>query len=398
MDRAPLPCHRPDMARPSARTAAFATIAAGTVLGLAGTDLVLPAVPGLPRMLGGTIERAQLVLAAFTAGAGIGLLLCGELGARLDRRRVMAVSLLFYAASSALCAFSPSLDLLIALRFVQGASSVAPAVFAPGMLRALYDGPAAIGAMGRLGSIESLAPALAPIAGAALLAVAGWTSSFYLLAVLSFLLALLIAARPDLIPAPAVRHDGGHYGRLFANLAFTRLAISHAFTLGALLIVVFGAPTVFTTALGGSLTDFILMQVIGIAVFILAANRAAPLVTRFGAAAMIRAGAALFWTGTSALFAYAALGGGNSAVVIALMVLLNAGLGLRGPPGFYAAIVAAKGDDARGGALLVLSILATAAIGTAVVAPFIGAGLIAVAAPAWALSTIAWALVAWRWE
>jgi len=376
----------------SSRTTAFAVIAAGTILGLAGTDLVLPAVPGLPRVLGGTIERGQLVLAAFTAGAAIGLLLFGEFGARFDQRRVLAASLLLYGFSSVLCAWSPSLDVLIALRFVQGASGVAAAVFAPGMIRALYDAPAAIGAMGRLGSLESLAPALAPIAGGALLAIAGWQTSFFLLAVLSIALGLLIAARPALLPA-VIATGRGHYGRVIARPGFVRLAVSHAFTLGALLIVVFGAPTVFTNALGGSLGHFIAMQVIGITVFIFAANCAGRLVQRFGAGRVIRAGAIVFWLGTSGLFAYPAAGGGSIAVVIALMVLLNAGLGLRGPPGFYAAIVAA-GDDARGGALMVLAILATASIGTALVAPFIGAGLIALAGPAWALSTVAAALVA----
>ncbi len=48
--------------------AAFALVLCGTVLGIAGTDLVLPAIPGLPAALGGTPAAAQLVLAAFVAG------------------------------------------------------------------------------------------------------------------------------------------------------------------------------------------------------------------------------------------------------------------------------------------------------------------------------------------
>jgi DHA1 family bicyclomycin/chloramphenicol resistance-like MFS transporter len=59
---------------------AFALIVAGTVLGLAGTNLVLPAVPSLPAALGGTLGQAQLVLAAFVAGSACGLLLFGERG------------------------------------------------------------------------------------------------------------------------------------------------------------------------------------------------------------------------------------------------------------------------------------------------------------------------------
>jgi len=69
---------------PRGRIVAFALIATCAVLGLAGTDLVLPAVPSLPAALGGTPAQAQLVLAAYVAGAGAGLLVFGELGARFD--------------------------------------------------------------------------------------------------------------------------------------------------------------------------------------------------------------------------------------------------------------------------------------------------------------------------
>ena len=54
------------------RWLAFVLIAAGTTLGLAGTDLILPAVPSLPKALGGEIAIAQFVIAAFVAGTAIG--------------------------------------------------------------------------------------------------------------------------------------------------------------------------------------------------------------------------------------------------------------------------------------------------------------------------------------
>ncbi len=105
--------------------AAFALVLCGTVLGIAGTDLVLPAVPGLPAALGGTPATAQLVLATFVAGAGVGLLLFGELGARFDQPRLLALSLFAYAAASAGCGQAGSLELLVALRFLQGAAGAA---------------------------------------------------------------------------------------------------------------------------------------------------------------------------------------------------------------------------------------------------------------------------------
>jgi MFS family permease len=86
---------------------AFVLVAGGTVLGIAGTDLVLPAVPSLPAALGGSPAQAQLVLAAFVAGTALGLLLFGELGARFDRRWLLAGSLAAYGLVSAAAGLRP---------------------------------------------------------------------------------------------------------------------------------------------------------------------------------------------------------------------------------------------------------------------------------------------------
>src|SRR4051794_32434649 len=88
---------------------AFALIVSGTVLGLAGTNLVLPAVPSLPGVLGGTLAQAQLVLASFVAGSACGLLLFGALGAHFDQRSLLIASLVAYGLLSALAGMSGSL-------------------------------------------------------------------------------------------------------------------------------------------------------------------------------------------------------------------------------------------------------------------------------------------------
>jgi predicted MFS family arabinose efflux permease len=367
---------------------ALALIASATVIGIAGTDLVLPAVPDLPRLLGGTPAAAQLVLAAFTAGAALGLLLFGELGARFDQRRLLILSFLAYALLSLACTFSPSLDALIALRFAQGAASAAAPVFAPGMLRALYGDRRAVGALGVLGSIEALTPALAPVAGVWLLQLFGWHAAFDAIALIAFLLALVFALLGARLPVSTVMRPSGHYGHVLTRRPFLRQALSHAFTLGALLVIVFGAPTVFVASMGGTLDDFILLQMLGVATFIVAASAAGRLVGRFGAEPLILGGTLTAMAGAWAMLGYALLGGTDTLMVTGCFLFVNGGLGLRGPPGFHAAIVAAQ-DDARGAALLIVAILLATSAGTALVAPFIGAGLVAIAAGGAALTTVA---------
>jgi len=366
--------------------AAFALVLCGTVLGIAGTDLILPAVPGLPASLGGTPAAAQLVLAAFVAGAGLGLLLFGELGARFDQPRLLALSLFAYAAVSAGCGQANSLELLVGLRFLQGAAGAAAAVFAPGIIRAGFADEAGVRALGLLGSIESIVPALAPVAGVWLLAWWGWQGSFDVIAILAAILAALVAAMRDRFPRPARATRAGGYGVLLRDPVFLRYALSQAFTLGGLLTFVFGAPVVITVAMSGTLTHFIIMQISGIVFFAVSANYAGRLAAHFGTERMILFGSALSAAGALGILAYALAGGSWPLMLAILFVPVNLGLGLRGPPGFMQAVIAAHGDDARGAALVILFILLTAAGGTAAAAPFILAGLPALAGFAAAIS------------
>jgi len=119
--------------------AALALVVASTVLGLMGTDLVLPAVPSLPETLGGGPAEAQFVLAAYVGGTAVGLLVFGALGDRFATRTLLIASLLLTAIVSFACATAPTIWSLIALRTFQGAVASGPAVFAPAIVRAMFD-------------------------------------------------------------------------------------------------------------------------------------------------------------------------------------------------------------------------------------------------------------------
>ena len=129
----------------------FILILAGTILGLAGTDLVLPAIPELPNYIKGTLSQAQLVLAAFTGGTAIGLLVFGELGAHYDKRLLLLTTLAAYSITSFLCSFSGTIVELVSYRAAQGFFAAAPAVFAPGLIRLLFDDRSALRALGLIG-------------------------------------------------------------------------------------------------------------------------------------------------------------------------------------------------------------------------------------------------------
>jgi MFS family permease len=367
-----------------------------TVLGLAGTDLVLPAVPGLPAALGGSLGQAQLVLATFAAGTGVGLLLFGELGSRLHHGSMLVLALAAYAATSAAAALAGSLELLVTLRFLQGVTAACAAVVTPGMVRALFDERGALRALGLLGSVESLAPAIAPIIGVWLLAHFGWQGSFWVTAVLAAVLSLVMLLLRGHLPPVQGRRARNAYLLLLRNPGFQREALSQGCALASLLVFVFAMPTVFVVSLAGSLDDFIAMQLIGISCFIVAANLSSRAVARFGAPAVIRGGTLLALTGAAGLALYALFGGGRPPMIWLLFVPLNAGFGLRGPPAFFHALEASRGDDGRASALIILYTMLLTAAGTALIAPLIGYGLLPPSAAATLFGGVALALLSRR--
>ncbi|MFV3076589.1 MFS transporter [Niveispirillum fermenti] len=353
----------------------------GTLLGMAGIDLILPAVPAIAQWPGAGPAPAQLVIAAYIGGTVLGLPLFAMLSQRFDRRWLLVLSLAGTALLSAAATWRQDIWMLVAIRFVQGVVASAPAVFAPGIIRRLFDEIGAMRALAALGSIEAIVPGAAPIAGAALLVWGGWQAPFLVTAVLAvFVLACLLAGFRVLPAGGAEARPDGSYRRLLTDPVFLRYALSQSCVLGGLLIFVFGAPLTITATMGGEMRDFIIMQAIGVTLFAVTANLAGGLARRWGIERMISIGTALALF-SSLLLLGAALAGLAEVWMLPLLIApLNIGLGLRGPPGFLRAIMAGRGDDDRASALVILFITGMASGGTALLAPFIMMGLPVLAA------------------
>ena len=368
------------MTNKSGALLAIVLITVGSVLGLAATDLVLPAIPVLPEFVRGTAASAQWVLAAYAFGAGVGLLLFGELGARFRLVNTLVVSLLAFAALSFLATQMQTLVDMSIVRFLQGIAASASAVYAPVIIRQLYDGPAAVAMIGRLGSIESIAPAIAPIVGLLLLNHFGWQSSFHVLAAVAAGLAVAWFAIPGLKSRIGrLESVTGGYFELLLNAQFMRYAMSQACTLGAILVIVFSAPKVITASMGGELSDFIVMQVLGIAFFIIAANMTGVFTRWWGAERTILIGSTMSALGCVAIWFMAMIDRHTIPLLWFFFLFVNLGLGIRGPVGFYHALLASGDNDSRGSALVILLVMLLAAGGTGAVAPFIENGLLPVA-------------------
>lgn len=177
--------------------------------GMAGslsTDLYLPAFPGIVAEFGAAASVVQLTLTAFLIGAAFGQLLIGAVSDALGRRRTLLVALSVFALCGYLAALSPSLEVLIGIRALQGFAGAAGAVLSRAIITDLVDRDEAVRGFATLWAMTALGPAIASPLGALLTTWGGWRAALLGLAVLATLMlissALLI---PESLPAPA-RH------------------------------------------------------------------------------------------------------------------------------------------------------------------------------------------------
>lgn len=173
-------------------------------------DMYLPALPELPGELGSTSSAAQLTLSACIIGLAGGQLITGPVSDRVGRRRPLLVGVAIFVVTSALCAVTTSMAVLIGLRLVQGAAGAAGIVIARAVIADLFAGRAAAAFFAAVASINGLAPILAPVIGGQVLRVGTWRTVFWVLAGIGVVLLVLafFVIRESL---PAGRRSAGGF-------------------------------------------------------------------------------------------------------------------------------------------------------------------------------------------
>src|SRR5712671_3147953 len=90
-----------------------------TAIGPFSIDMYLPAFPDIAFGLNTSIAQVMLSLSSFFIGISAGQMVYGPLLERFGRKKPLYVGLIIYLFASAGCAFTKSVDALIAFRFLQ---------------------------------------------------------------------------------------------------------------------------------------------------------------------------------------------------------------------------------------------------------------------------------------
>ena len=149
------------------------------------TDLYLPALPIMPGELNTTASNIQMTIGIMTFGVAIGQLFGGPISDTMGRKLPLIIGNLLCVISGIICAYAPSIEILLLGRFLQGLTGSVGVVISKAIARDFASGQELTKLFALLMMVNGLAPVLAPLVGGQLLLFTTWRVIFVILAVFS---------------------------------------------------------------------------------------------------------------------------------------------------------------------------------------------------------------------
>lgn len=147
-------------------------------LGPFTVDMYLSSFPEIMKYFSTNASMVQASLTSALLGLSLGQIIIGPLSDVHGRRKPLFFSMILFFISSVGCAISPSVEVFIVLRFIQGFSASAGLVIARAIIRDMYDGVELTKFFALLTTITSVTPLLSPLAGSAVISFTSWIGVF----------------------------------------------------------------------------------------------------------------------------------------------------------------------------------------------------------------------------
>lgn len=282
-----------DRVTPLDTGAALPIVLAAMVLVVLSAGTVNVALPVLATALHTSAASAVRVVSAYQLGLVLALLPCAALGERLGLRAVWAWGLALFTLANGACALAPTVEWLVAARFVQGVGGAAVMALGVAIVRFSVPPSKLAPAIGWNAVAVALSSAAAPSVGALVLAHGRWP---WIFAVHLPLAALVLAATPTLpriAPAPRSKRSALVPVDLFRERSFVRAVLSSIACFSGQSAALIALPFYLREAFGCDTAR----AAWAMTPWPLAVALAAPIVgraaNRFAASALCAAGAAL---------------------------------------------------------------------------------------------------------
>ncbi|WP_449599188.1 multidrug effflux MFS transporter [Paenibacillus sp. Marseille-Q9583] len=314
-----------------------------TTIGPLSIDMYLPALPTLVADFGTTAALVQLSLTFFLLGLASGQLVAGPLSDVYGRRRPLLIGMFIYAVSSVLCAFSPSIGLLIVLRFIQGLAGSVGVVVSRAAVRDLYSGSELTKFFSLLMIVNGLGPILAPVIGGQLLRVTTWQGIFLVLFAAGIIFCLTILLRlPETLPKER-RSKSGLKGTLLTfrvllgNRKFMGYALSQGFVTASMFAYISGSSFVLQNIFAVTPQVYSLIFAVNGIGIIITGQIAGRLAGKVSETKLLLSGLLLCTIGGILLLLTVLVGGGLIPILICLFAVVSS-VGIVGATSFSLAM------------------------------------------------------------
>lgn len=267
-------------------------------------DLYLPSFGALANDLAVSFDQVEKTVSLFLLGYAAGMLVVGPISDRLGRRRVVLAGTGMFTLASLGCAWASSIESLQFWRILQALGGGGAAVVARAMVRDLFDEHQSARVMALLSTITSMAPLLAPIAGAWILDLSGWRAEFWTLAafgVIAGFAAILVLPETHRIDrAPSSLSAAFRaYGQVLGHSQSRMNILSGGFLFAAMFAYITGTPFVILKYYGLTGQHYAMMFGLNIMGLMCMGWMGSRWVERWGTLRLIRLGGTLALMGCS---------------------------------------------------------------------------------------------------
>ena len=297
-------------------------------------DMYLPALPSIATSLDASTAATQMTLTAFFLAFGVCQIVYGPLSDMVGRKPPLYFGVSLFIVGSIGCGLAPTIEWLIAFRFVQGLGASALMVIPRAIIRDLHTGVEATRLMALVMLVFSVSPILAPLTGSALIVPFGWRAVFVAVTVAAVAgLVLLATLLPETRPAQdrikvSVGGVLNGFGQLFRDWHFLGLTLIGGLGMASFFAFLASSSFIYIDHYGLTPTQYSLAFSVNAISFIGASQFAAAIGGRFGMGRMVIGAVAMFALFAVILFGLTIAGHDSLLTLIALLFAANAFLGL----------------------------------------------------------------------
>jgi len=227
-----------------------------TALGPFSIDMYLPGFPAIAKSFHITTAEVTLSLSSFFIGISLGQILYGPLLDRYGRKKPLYAGLVLYLVASAGCYFSPSIQALIALRFIQAIGSCAAGVVSMTMVRDLFPVEDNAKIFSLLLLVLGASPMIAPTLGGFIASAFGWQAIFVALFLLAFVILITViiflpeSRQPDKSHSLKAKPILLGFWEVIREPQFITYAVGGGIALSGLFAYVTDSPMIFMEGYG----------------------------------------------------------------------------------------------------------------------------------------------------